>query len=297
MDVLALLEAKGYTLTHSSGCEYKMPCINAWQHDGGTDDNPSFYVNVEKKVAYCQTCGYSLSEVGFTQWLLGDDIDDFTIKAMTLKSSIKKAQCADLFLQESEEFTMMPPSTPWIEDYRGINGEFLSMLGARYCKVGRYENRIILPIYVNHRLRGFDSRALGDEKPKYLRSKGFDAVNEGLYPLDFVTEMQPSYVILCEGIFDSLKANSLGFPALCIFGTQFSMQKLALVLGTGAQEIVLMLDNDEAGIKATNKIAAMLKEWMPTYIACRDLMVDGKDLGDMTATEINYSIEHKEKVK
>lgn len=298
MDILGLLEGKGLTLQHVSGSEYKMQCINQSAHDDGQDSNWSLFVNVDKGVAFCQACGFRLSETAMTRWLIGDDLDDFQMQALTLKGALKRIQNAEEpFLAEAEEFTMMPPSIPWNIDYRGISKEFLQLMGARHCTVGRYENSIILPIYINGRLRGFDSRTLLNRKPKYLRSKGFDAVNEGLYPMDHVTALCPSYVILCEGLFDALVACFLGYPALCIFGTQFGMQKLLLLLSTGASEVILFLDNDSAGVAATSKIAAEIKDWITVSIADSSILVEGKDLGDLNKEEIQYCIDNRRRVK
>lgn len=307
MDIITLLEAKGFALTHVGGDEYKMVCINEAGHDDGIDTHPSLCVNIEKGVAYCPVCGFKLSETAMIKWLIGDDLDDFQMVALTLKGALKRIHSAEEpFLAAAEEFTMMPPSVAWNVEYRGLSIEFLQSVGARKCSVGRYENRIIFPIYVNNRLRGFDSRALGNEKPKYLRSKGFDAVNEGLYPLDHVIALRPSYVILCEGIIDALNALFHGFPALNIFGVNMGMQKVALLMSTGAQEIILMLDNDEAGNAATVKIIAQIKDWLTVSIADKSLLTtyvdaDGKekqrDLGDLTKEEIQFSIDNRRRVK
>jgi DNA primase len=298
MDVLGLLEAKGFTLINVSGSEYKMQCINQSAHDDGEDTNWSLFVNVDKGVAFCQACGFRLSETAMTKWLIGDDLDDFQMAALSLKGALKRIQNAEEpFLAEAEEFTMMPPSTQWDRDYRGISKEFLQLMGARHCKVGRYENRIVLPINVNGRLKGFDSRALGDQKPKYLRSSGFDAKNEGLYPLDYVIKLRPNYVIVCEGLFDALNACALGFPAVCIFGLNVGMAKVALLLSTGASEVILFLDNDSAGITATSKIAAEIKDWITVSIADSSILVEGKDLGDLNKEEIQYCIDNRRRVK
>jgi len=298
MDILALLEAKGMSPLHASGSEYKITCINQGAHADGFDANPSLYINVDKRAAFCQTCGFRMNEVSLVKWLVGDALDDFDIAAMTIKGTLRRIQEAEEpFLHEAEEFTMMPPSVPWDRDYRGISKEFYHTVGARYCTVGRYTNRIIFPIYVNGRLRGFDSRALGDEKPKYLRSKGFDSLNEGLYPFDYIVSMKPKYVILCEGIFDSLNACYHGFPALNIFGVRtWSMPKFNLVLSTGASEVIMLMDNDAAGQKASIEIAQQIKDWLPVYAADTSVLVDGKDLGDLTADEILYCVHNRRKM-
>jgi len=298
MDILGLLEGKGLTLIPVGGDEYKTVCINEAGHDDGIDSHPSLCINIVKCVAYCPVCNFKLSETAMTRWLIGDDLDDFQMQALSLKGALKRIQNAEEpFLAEAEEFTMMPPSIPWDIDYRGISKEFLQLMGARHCTVGRYENSIILPIYINGRLRGFDSRTLLNRKPKYLRSKGFDAVNEGLYPLDHVSALRPKYVLLCEGIFDSLNANYQGFPALNIFGLNVGMAKVALLLSTGASEVILFLDNDSAGVSATSKIAAEIKDWITVSIADSSILVEGKDLGDLNKEEIQYCIDNRRRVK
>jgi DNA primase len=64
-------------------------------------------------------------------------------------------------------------------------------------------------------------------------------------------------MVLVEGQRDCLRLLTLGIPAMCIFGTQsWSKSKAKLLEVSGVRRIVLLMDGDEAGINATEKIEA-----------------------------------------
>lgn len=298
MDILAILDSKGISYSHKTQGEVAIHCPNQAAHSGAVDINASFDINLEKGVASCFACGFKLGPEAFIKWLVGGELDEMQVTCMGLRARLKRVPPPTLFLNEAEEFTMMPPSKPWTEDYRGIPAEFYQKIGARKCEVGRYADRMVLPIYINGRLKGFDSRALTSEmKPKYLRSKGFNSKEEGLYPYDLVLDMRPRIVILCEGIFDALNACSKGFPALCLFGLVMSLPKFALLVSIGVQEVVLMLDNDEAGNSAEAKLYEMMSPWIKVSFADKSLLVDGRDLGDLALEEIEYCVDNRRNKK
>lgn len=299
MDVLALLDDKGISYVHKGGQEWAITCPNQLNHQDGFDQHPSFSINIDRLAGQCFACGFRLGEKGLYRFLYDGELDDLDLQVVGLRSMLKRLQDQAYTLEpEAEEFTLMPPGKPWNKDYRGIPKEFYRKIGARHCTVGRYANRIIFPIEVNGKLCGFESRALGDEKPKYLRSTGFYSLGKGLYPFDLVKAMKPSKVILCEGIFDSLNAVSKGFPALNIFGVRtFGLEKFSLLLSTGCSEIISFMDNDKAGNEADLLIYEIVKEWVDFSIADKSLLVDGKDLGDLTKEEIEYCISRRVKCK
>lgn len=299
MDVLALLDDRKIDYVAKGVGEYAIICPNSSNHQGGADSHPSFSINLAKFKGNCLACGFHLGEKGLARFLTGGDIDEMQVQAIGIRATLKRIaeSSTGIMTKEPEEFTLIPPGKPWDRDYRGIPAEFYRSLGARHCTGGYYRNRVIFPIHVNGICCGFESRALGDEKPKYLRSKNFDSLGHGLYPFDLVKAMQPASLILCEGIFDSLNAVSKGFPALNIFGVHtFGLDKFSLLLSTGCTEIVSFMDNDLAGNKADLVIGELVKEWVDFSVADKSLLTDGKDLGDLTAEEIGYCLEHRARV-
>jgi len=240
-----------------------------------------------------------MGEEKLIRWLLGGELDDFSLETMAMRARIKR-----LSLEEAEDISearkiLIPPGEPWdVDGFRGISIDTYRKLGAIKCDRGFYANRIVFPIYLKGELIGVDARALGDQKPKYIRNKGSSCSENWLFPFDVVAEMNPSYVILAEGAFDAINSYDKGFPALSIFGCHnWSMSKLRMVLNLGVKEVILGTDNDLAGKKAEQEIGAMLQEWIPTYSLDTSKFGEGRDLGDLTRDEIQYAVDHKVRFK
>lgn len=126
---------------------------------------------------------------------------------------------------------------------------------------GRYY--LHLPIIIRGKQRGYIKAQIEkpDNKdiPSYINSPGSWSLKYGLFPYDYVVlmlkELEVSTVALVEGPRDALRLIRHGIPALCIMGTQsWSPGKLRLLEFTGATSIVLMMDGDQAGLKATRLI-------------------------------------------
>jgi len=132
-------------------------------------------------------------------------------------------------------------------------------------KQGMYDkfwNRVIFPIMdVNHRVIGFGGRVLGDGKPKYLNSpetKIFDK-SRNLYGLNFARTSRKPYLIICEGYMDVIAMHQAGFDnAVASLGTALTSQQASL-LKRYTDEVLLIYDSDEAGIKAAERAIPILK--------------------------------------
>lgn len=297
MDVLALLEAKGFAVTPKGGDEYSITCPNQAQHAGGIDKNPSCNVNVKKMKLHCLVCGFKMGEVGLTKWLLGDDLDDTQIRTLKLRSSVKKIRedIGELTLVEPDIDVMFPVGEPWdIDGYRGISLETYRKVGAVKVDRGRYSNRICFPVVVDGKLLGVDARALGDEQPKYLRNKSCSCKQDWLFPFDIVKGMQKTYIILAEGIFHALNGVDKGYPTCAIFGTNnWSETKLLKLLDLDVSEVIYFRDEDKAGRQAEQWICSTLSKWFDVHVIEEGYIPDGKDLGDLSAAEIENALEHR----
>jgi DNA primase len=313
MDVLALLDSKGIDYEHKGGAEYAIICPNQHNHHGGVDAKPSFNINAEKLVSHCFACGFSLSWAGLTKWLMGEDLDEFQTAALNLRGKLKRIAEHDtpnLLLEADDEFTMVPPSTPFRQEYRGIAASTYDLLDARHCTVGRYADRIFFKIEMDGKLLGIDARALKQGMvPKYLRPKGCNA-KQWLFPYDLAKQQKVRRVVLCEGLFHAVNyLDKMGGPeAQCYFGGHnFSSDNVVQLLGLGIEEVIVFPDNDKAGITAMKKICPMTAEWLPTYyvppevLPILDVSAQGdvlyKDLGDMSQAEIEECLSYRQKWK
>lgn len=297
MDVIALLEAKGIDYVDTGVDEIAIVCPNAVNHQGAIDNTPSFRINVKRLVGHCFACNLAMRMEGMTKWLMGEDLDEFQTAALSIKGKLRRMEEADegdFDFDTDDEFTLVPPSVPFREDYRGISAATYEILDARRCHVGRYADRIFFKIWQHNRLLGIDARALCNSiQPKYLRPKGVDA-KKWLYLFDEIRQRGFKYTCLGEGIFHSINFWDKGFPLNCYFGSNnWSEHKLLLLLEMGLDHVIYVGDNDVAGIKARKSICANIAPWIPTFYVPEDLLPEGKDAGDLTKEELEYCLENK----
>ena len=133
----------------------------------------------------------------------------------------------------------------------------------RHGMYDKFWNRVIFPIMdVNNRVIGFGGRVMGDGKPKYLNSpetKIFDK-SRNLYGLNIARTTRKKYLILCEGYMDVISMHQAGFKnAVASLGTALTSGHASL-LKRYTQEVLLLYDSDEAGIRATLRGIPILRD-------------------------------------
>ena len=127
----------------------------------------------------------------------------------------------------------------------------------------KFWNRVIFHIMdVNNRVIGFGGRVMGDGKPKYLNSPEtqiFDK-SRNLYGLNIARTTRKNYLILCEGYMDVISMHQAGFTnAVASLGTALTSGHASLVKRY-TQEVLLLYDSDEAGVKAALRAIPILRE-------------------------------------
>jgi hypothetical protein len=162
--------------------------------------------------------------------------------------------------------------------WRGFKLHFLSRVGVQLAYVRRFDPDtrelsdwgryyMHLPIIIRGKMRGYIKAQIEKPKdktiPSYINSSGSWSLKYGLFPYDFTVQMMKdkglTTLVLVEGPRDALRLLKYGIPALCIMGTQsWGHGKLRLLEFTGATRIVLMMDGDLAGRKATRLITTGL---------------------------------------
>jgi DNA primase len=127
----------------------------------------------------------------------------------------------------------------------------------------RFWGRLLFPIHdLRGRVVGFGGRVLGDGEPKYLNSPDSRIFHKGqlLYNLH---HSRPSIrraekAIVVEGFFDVLRAVEAGVEnVVAPLGTALTSDQAAL-LKRYTPEVVLLYDNDQAGMRASFRAADQL---------------------------------------
>jgi DNA primase len=147
-------------------------------------------------------------------------------------------------------------------------GEKAGLVGPRQRGEGFYDlfrGRIIIPIRSPEgRTIAFGARLLeGDDGPKYLNSRENRLYNksEVLYGTDQARDeiRKRKSAVLCEGYFDCIGMHQAGVKnAVALCSTALTSGHLALLHRLEAKELVLLLDGDEAGRKAVERLAGAL---------------------------------------
>ena len=133
----------------------------------------------------------------------------------------------------------------------------------RHGMYDKFWNRVIFPIMdVNNRVIGFGGRVMGDGKPKYLNSPETKIFDKGrnLYGLNIARTTRKKYLILCEGYMDVISMHQAGFTnAVASLGTALTSGHASL-LKRYTQEVLLLYDSDEAGVRAALRAIPILRE-------------------------------------
>ncbi|MCI5649127.1 MAG: DNA primase [Fusicatenibacter sp.] len=126
----------------------------------------------------------------------------------------------------------------------------------------KFWNRVIFPIMdANSRVIGFGGRVMGDGKPKYLNSpetKIFDK-SRNLYGLHVARSSRRKNLIICEGYMDVISIHQAGFNnAVASLGTALTSLQASL-MKRYTDEVLVIYDSDEAGVKAALRAIPLLK--------------------------------------
>lgn len=180
--------------------------------------------------------------------------------------SLKLSEDLAEFKPECLEFEPLPRNKIW----RTIPTNLLRDLGAKLCRVdhpdyGLLKPKIYLPVLVNGELRGYIKARINKspDYPAYINASGNWSKTCGLFPFDYAVKLMLSLgsttIVLVEGPRDALTLLALGIPAVSILGTQsWSDAKSRLLELAGVETVVLMMDGDCAGIKATERLSKLL---------------------------------------
>jgi len=157
--------------------------------------------------------------------------------------------------------------------------------------------RIVFPVYDedDKYMVGCTGRTINNNPRKWINQKGFNKSNF-LYNYGKAIEhiSSSATIILVEGQGDVIRLWEAGIKnAVGIFGSKISDAQEFLIQKTGVANIVIMSDNDAAGEACRKDIQERLQ-----YLFNIDhVILEKKDVGDMTVEEINKIIKPQIKGK
>jgi len=164
-------------------------------------------------------------------------------------------------------------------------------VGVCYHPKSKMYKRIVFPVYDENDefMVGCVGRTINDHPHKWKNLPGFNKSNF-LYnygkACPYIEDSRA--IILVEGQGDVLRCYEAGINnSVGLFGCSLSDLQEFLIQKLNPKNIVLALDNDEAGQKGKEKIKSRLEN----YFNIIDInLPDGKDIGDLSVSEIDEQI-------
>lgn len=190
----------------------------------------------------------------------------------------------------AEDLPIVPPGPIYALGRK--EGEFLAGRGIRITPPGwgvcdkLPGRRIWIPIVENSETMCYVARAINGEKPKELSGPNR---SHFFYGYDYKRLVDSPSIILVEGIFDQIHVQSFGheYRCLALMGSSISDIQIGKLLALKAGKIILMMDGDEAGRKATRAIANKLSSRMSCLNIQEIYLPEGKDPDDLSLDDFH----------
>ena len=126
-----------------------------------------------------------------------------------------------------------------------------------------FRNRLMFPVIdVRSSVIGFSGRILGDGEPKYMNSPESMLFNKSrnLFALNLAKRSKSGYIILSEGNIDVVSLHQAGFDsAVASLGTSLTPEQARLI-SRYTNQVIIAYDNDNAGIKASERAIGLLEK-------------------------------------
>ena len=134
--------------------------------------------------------------------------------------------------------------------YRGEVPGMVKRYDLRCALIGRWQNRIVFPLWVEGKIVGYSGRCVDDGKLRYLSHPG-PVVKQNLLWYDSLLEGGDK-LFVCEGPFDALKVDwffyydKLPHRATCLFGISYINAQLDRIreLAPLYSEVVVLFDRE-----------------------------------------------------
>lgn len=238
------LVRRNFNVSAAAGQEFLCHC--PW-HDDTSQGH--LYVNVATGLYVCHSCGSKghLDTLGAAMPVIGTEDVRERLRAM------RKGPSETVYYPESWLDQFDNPHPYWTVE-RNLPEAVVRRFRLGYDP---FSNRMTIPLKDSRgRVLGVTYRRLDDGKPKYLHPKGFP-IGRHLYGAWQIT--QERKVAIVEGQVDALRCWSSRVPSVALMGARLTKDQKKVLQRLNIESVVLMMDNDHAGVQGTLSVYEMLR--------------------------------------
>jgi len=235
----------------------------------GGDGREAFHANLRKNVFHCFACGAGGTVLDFVATM---DRCSLQQAAWKLASQTAALRQPPLACAKPRVTKKSKPLAPLGFSLRGIDRAhpYLAARGIEtatahefgigfYSGPGIFHRRLVIPIHSERgELVAYCGRAVDGSQPRYRFPTGF-AKSQVLFNFHRAAAAAKSVVVVVEGFFDCLRLRQAGARSVvALMGSALYPPQQRILLQR-FQRVILMLDGDAAGRRATTEIAARLR--------------------------------------
>ena len=254
----------------------------------------AFHVNLAQNVFHCFACDAGGTVLDFVAAIEGCSLVEAARKLQAITcSSVPRKSTPDgkelvtkrrrVPLPLNFTLTRIDCSHPYL-GRRGITEKTALEFGVGfYAGPGLMHGRLVIPIHnADGELIAYCGRSVDQTEPRYRLPSGF-AKSEILFNMHRAAAGMENSVVLVEGFFDCMKVHQAGIRSVIgLMGSAlYTPQRQALL--ERFRRIILMLDGDPAGRKATIVIAEHLRPHCHVRVV---LLPDGVQPDQLLAEDI-----------
>lgn len=240
-----------------------------------SERTPSFFVAPDKRLWKCWGCNrggtiidFVMHEKGYNVWEAAEYLAE--LAGITIGDQEEYQKRKAEYQRREQIANLVARKVDKARDYlrsRGLTDETIQEFGLGF---GEKNNTIVIPIHDKYgRVVAFAERYLDpNAKPKYHNSPNDDyyTKSETLYNLHRARRHIKDKLYVVEGYFDAMSLWQMGAKAVVAVCTDSLSQEQARIIRdcvTPDVTIVLVIDNDEAGIESVERNRAILRSVCP----------------------------------
>lgn len=255
------------------------------------DRKESCAINLDKGAWICFAgCGQGglksfIHKISGKSWTeinleIGSQIDNNSLEINPLFFGEEEQKVSEQLPYQKPEVTLDVPDGHWIYN-RGFTKQTILQWD---CKTNNFLDFMIPAKNQSKEILGWITRRT-QAIPKYLFSKGFSK-SKTLFGIDKIKDVETLYIV--EGALDCMWLSQHGYSAVALLGASLSKKQIELLSALRVKEIVLALDNDEAGSKGMEKATLdMGNRFLISYL---NIPKKYKDLQEITDLNILHSV-------
>jgi len=286
VSALRILTDFGIELPRQNGDQHYGPCPLPC-HAGDRDNPNAFSLNTEKNCWRCLTHCQGGNVIDLYCHLSQRDPTDKTV----FREAALEMQTR--YLGEELSHSPQPPRSskrtkpkpaplenspikielqvkkdiPYLLEEKRLPLSLLEEFGIGFCSNGMFSGRVVIPLHNQSGQRiGYAGRGMKQsditKRGRWLLPKSFhksiELFNQHRLPEQKILSEQGDLVVV-EGFWSCLRLHQANIPAVALMGSELSEAQLQRLMQL-TNKIWLMLDNDEAGKKASEKILHRLAD-------------------------------------